>query len=128
MKKYFPKDIPSVIKHWFGIRVNSILAPKQYYKPHNLPGSINVEWEYNKKNKSYYAEVTNLPGLYTTSRSSEDIIKNLNSIVYKFFDTPDHIAEKDMKRGLRYNPPIAQIEEITRQGGSVRTELKLALN
>ena len=119
---------PSFIRHRFNKIVNLFIT-SSYYKPHNLPKSIEVKWEYDKKHKTYYAEVLSLPGIFTTSSSAEKLINNVNSLLYRHFEIPDHIAQKEMELGLRYVPPMDLINSIRKQGGSVRINLKrLAYN
>lgn len=107
-------------------KLKQYFQPSGYFPPHNLPEIINVDWEYDKENESYFAEVTSLPGLYTTSKTAEKIIRNVNSIMYRHFETPDHIAQIEMNKILRYNPPFEAIEKLKEQGGSIRTKLLLA--
>lgn len=85
-----------------------------------LPKSIDIRWTYDKKNKSFYAESSSHPEIYTAGNSVEEVINSVNDAVYTYYDIPRYLAKR---LGNRYLPPQEAFDKLPK-GVVVKTTME----
>jgi len=86
-----------------------------------LPPSINITFDYDKEDKSYFAKATYLEGVYTASHDIDSLIKDINYQLYTYYYVPRY---RFKELGFRYKPPVRALERVREEGAPV--SLKIA--
>lgn len=66
---------------------------KEKYYP-NIPRTINIKLEEDKKYKTILAQAPEYPGLVTLVKNKAELVDKVNDAIYTYFGVPRYIAKK----------------------------------
>lgn len=59
----------------------------------DLPRSIKIEVNYDKKTKTFLANAPDYNGLFTVTRSEDELEDSINDAIYTYFNVPRFVAK-----------------------------------
>lgn len=74
-----------------------------------LPTNIDVQWSFDPQNKSYFAEVTDHKGIYSTAESVEELVRNINIQLFEYYNIPQYF-HKEMRN--HFQPSKESLENM----------------
>jgi hypothetical protein len=92
----------------------------QTKEPYTLPPAMNITFEYDKEDKSYFAKATHLEGVYTSANDIDTLIKNINYQLYEYFYVPRY---RFKELGYYYKPPINALERAKEKGAPITVKI-----
>jgi predicted RNase H-like HicB family nuclease len=79
-----------------------------------MPTQLNFVMHYDKRNKLYWVEATNLPEFVVTGKTLEEVAKNIGDTILVYFDIPTYFAKQYVDGEFKLINPKTGEEETTK--------------